>query len=201
MATHGDIVRMLVAHFTGAPLDAFQRTVIDTAGVSVVSLHKGSPHVHLVNDTGGLDRFGPAGTPAPWEVVGRPQRAGGNLRDSSPMELGPVDRITADASANPVMRAFYLQARAGGELVTVAVEKQQVQLLSASILELLADLELETGQGPGEEAMALEEPVEPRWRAGKLSIGFDQDQNLFQLEIEEFQPELDEDDPAVAPAR
>ena len=93
------------------------------------------------------------------------------------------------------MRAFYLQARAGGELVTVAVEKEQVQLLSASILELLADLELETGQGPGEDAMGLEEPVEPRWRAGKLSIGFDQDQDLFQLEIEEFQPELEEDDP------
>ena len=106
------------------------------------------------------------------------------------MELGPVDRITADAIGEPGDRAFYLQARAGGELVTVAVEKEQVQLLSASILELLADLELETGQGPGEEAMALEEPFEPRWRAGKLSIGFDQDQNLFQLEIEEFQPEL-----------
>jgi uncharacterized repeat protein (TIGR03847 family) len=65
------------------------------------------------------------------------------------MELGPVDRITADAIGEPGDRAFYLQARAGGELVTVAVEKEQVQLLSASILELLADLELETGQGPG----------------------------------------------------
>lgn len=111
------------------------------------------------------------------------------------MELGPVDRITADAIGEPGDRAFYLQARAGSELVTVAVEKEQVQLLSASILELLADLELETGQGPGEEAMALEEPFEPRWRAGKLSIGFDQEQNLFQLEIEEFQPDVEDDDP------
>ena len=109
------------------------------------------------------------------------------------MELGPVDRITADAIGEPGDRAFYLQARAGGELVTVAVEKEQVQLLSASILELLADLELETGQGPGEEAMGLEEPFEPRW--GKLSIGFDQEQNLFQLEIEEFQPDVEDDDP------
>jgi probable phosphomutase (TIGR03848 family) len=77
VATHGDIVRMLVAHFTGAPLDAFQRTVIDTAGVSVVSLHRGSPHVHLVNDTAGLDRFGPAGTPPPWEVVADPNEPPG----------------------------------------------------------------------------------------------------------------------------
>ena len=69
VATHGDIVRMLMAHLSGAPLDAFQRTVIDTAAVSVVSIHKGAAHVHLVNDTGGLDRFGPAGTALPWEAV------------------------------------------------------------------------------------------------------------------------------------
>ena len=110
------------------------------------------------------------------------------------MELGPVTRITADAVGEPGMRAFYLQAVTADETVTVAVEKQQVQLLSASILELLADLQLETGQGPGEDAMGLVEPVEPRWRAGKLSIGYDQDEGLFVLEIEELQPELDEDD-------
>jgi uncharacterized repeat protein (TIGR03847 family) len=112
------------------------------------------------------------------------------------MELGPVTRITADAVGEPGMRAFYLQATASGETVTIAVEKQQVQLLSASILELLADLELETGQGPDEDEMGLHEPVEPRWRAGKLSIGYDQDQELFVLEIEEFQPEESDDDPA-----
>jgi uncharacterized repeat protein (TIGR03847 family) len=111
------------------------------------------------------------------------------------MDLGPVIRITADAVGEPGARAFYLQARGIEELITVAVEKEQVQLLSASILELLADLELETGQGPGEDEMELEEPVEPRWRAGKLSLGFDQDQNLFQLEIEESQPDVEEDDP------
>jgi uncharacterized repeat protein (TIGR03847 family) len=111
------------------------------------------------------------------------------------MDLGPVTRITADAVGEPGARAFYLQASAESETITVAVEKQQVQLLSASILELLADLELETGQGPSEDEMGLLEPVDPRWRAGKLSIGYDQDEGLFVLEIEETQPEVDEDDP------
>ena len=91
----------------------FQRTVIDTAGVSVVSLHKGSPHVHLVNDTGGLDRFGPAGTPPPWEVVADPDEPAREPDRLIAMELGPVDRITADAIGEPGDRAFYLQARAG----------------------------------------------------------------------------------------
>jgi uncharacterized repeat protein (TIGR03847 family) len=112
------------------------------------------------------------------------------------MDLGPVQRITTDAIGEPGMRVFYLQARAGDELVSVVVEKEQVQLLATSVLELLADLDLETGSGPDDTQLELEEPVEPRFRAGKLSIGYDSDQDLFLLEITEFEPEVeDEDDP------
>jgi uncharacterized repeat protein (TIGR03847 family) len=113
------------------------------------------------------------------------------------MDLGPVDRITTDAVGEPGMRTFYLQARSGDELVTVVVEKEQVQLLGASVLELLADIDRETGGGPDDDEMSLQEPVDPRWRAGRLSIGLDEERDLFLLEIEEFQPELEEDDPAL----
>ena len=123
------------------------------------------------------------------------------------MDLGPVDRITTDAIGEPGARVFYIQARAGLELVTVIVEKQQVQLLAASVLELLEDAPdtaagsvtgPETGPGVEESSMGLEEPLDPRWRAGRLSIGFDQDRDLFVLEVEEFQPDLEDldvDDP------
>ena len=110
------------------------------------------------------------------------------------MDLGAVDRITTGTIGEPGSRTFYLQARRNAELVTIVVEKQQVQLLAASILELLADLELETGTGPGEDELALEEPVDPRWRAGKLSIGYDHDRQLFVLEIEEVAPDDEGDD-------
>lgn len=70
VATHGDIVRMLIAHFSGAHLDLFQRTMAEPASVSVVQLGNGSPRILLVNDTGGgLARFrsgGADGTRA-WE--------------------------------------------------------------------------------------------------------------------------------------
>jgi uncharacterized repeat protein (TIGR03847 family) len=118
------------------------------------------------------------------------------------MDLGPVERITTDAVGEPGFRVFYLQARSRSQTVTVIVEKQQVQLLAASVLELLADLEVETGTGsPPDDLLDLEEPVDPRWRAGRLSIGFDQEQDLFMLEIEEFHPEADEEeapDPILA---
>ena len=62
---------------------------------------------------------------------------------------------------------------------------------------ILATIGLETGTGPDEDAMDLEEPFEPRWRAGRLSIGYEEDSDQFLLEIEEFQPELEEDDPLL----
>jgi probable phosphomutase (TIGR03848 family) len=74
VATHGDIVRLLLGHLCGAPLDLFQRVVVETASVSVVQMVRGTPQVLLVNDTGmGLERF------APVERA-RGQRAGRNLR-------------------------------------------------------------------------------------------------------------------------
>jgi uncharacterized repeat protein (TIGR03847 family) len=112
------------------------------------------------------------------------------------MDLGPVDRITTDAIGEPGLRTFYIQARSGPELVTIVVEKQQVDLLAASILELMANLDLETGTGPAEEELDLEQPFDPRWRAGKLSIGYDEGRDLFVLEAEEFRPEPEDVDEA-----
>jgi uncharacterized repeat protein (TIGR03847 family) len=109
------------------------------------------------------------------------------------MELGPVDRITTDAVGEPGQRTFYLQARAGGDLVTVVVEKEQVVLLSQSVLELLADVPLETG-ALDDADLTLEEPIDPRFRAGRLSIGYDPDQDRFLLEITEYDPNEDEQD-------
>lgn len=113
------------------------------------------------------------------------------------MDLGPVDHITADAVGDPGDRTFYIQARTGKEVVTVIVEKEQVQLLAASVMELLEDAPA-TEPVANETTMALQEPLDPRWRAGRLSIGFDQERDLFLLEVEEFRPDLeglDVDDP------
>ncbi len=48
--SHGDIIRLAVAHFLGMPLDMFQRVAANPASISVVSIDKkGRPFVAHVN--------------------------------------------------------------------------------------------------------------------------------------------------------
>jgi uncharacterized repeat protein (TIGR03847 family) len=108
------------------------------------------------------------------------------------MELEAVDKVTAGAVGEPGERTFFLQARAGDLLLTIGVEKEQVELLSSSILEILATVDKETGDGPPEEELELEAPLEPLWRAGRLSIGYSEERDLMLLELEELVVEEDD---------
>jgi uncharacterized repeat protein (TIGR03847 family) len=110
------------------------------------------------------------------------------------MDLERVDRITAGAIGEPGERTFYLQARTGTELVTLMLEKQQVELLSASILDILSRVGKETAEGPSEEELELEEPLEPVWRVGRLSIGYEEERDRMVLELEELVPEEEDEE-------
>ena len=52
----------------------------------------------------------------------------------------PPERFVAGTVGPPGQRTFFLQARAGAKLVTVALEKQQVQVLAERIDDLLDEL-------------------------------------------------------------
>jgi len=101
------------------------------------------------------------------------------------VEFENVDRITAGAVGEPGERTFYIQAREGERVITILVEKEQVELLGTSILEILATVGRETGEGPPSDELGLEPPLEPLWRAGKLSIGYAEERDLMLLELEE----------------
>ena len=96
-----------------------------------------------------------------------------------------VDRITAGAVGEPGERTFYIQAREDDRVITILVEKEQVELLGTSILEILATVGRETGEGPPSDELGLEPPLEPLWRAGRLSIGYAEERDLMLLELEE----------------
>jgi len=110
------------------------------------------------------------------------------------IELDPVDRITADAVGPAGERTFFIQARKAEQLVTVMVEKQQVQLLSASVIEILSRAGKPMEEVAEPEPMDLEEPVAPEWRAGRLSIGYQEERDLLFLEAEELVPEAEDED-------
>lgn len=52
--SHGDPIRLAVAHFAGMHADLSQRLAIETASVSVVAVADGIPRVLKMNDTGDL---------------------------------------------------------------------------------------------------------------------------------------------------
>jgi len=111
------------------------------------------------------------------------------------MDLEHVDKVTAGAVGEPGQRIFYLQAREGDRTVTILVEKEQVELLATSILEILATIGTETGEGPPDETLELEPPLEPLWRAGRLSIGYAEDRDRMLLELQELIEGAEEEEP------
>jgi len=52
--SHGDVIKLIVAHYLGVPLDLFQRLMVNTGSITV--LHLEGSHAALVklNDTGAL---------------------------------------------------------------------------------------------------------------------------------------------------
>ncbi len=50
--SHGDLIRLCVAHFLGLPLDLFQRIVISPASVTVIQTSPGFARLVRLNDTG-----------------------------------------------------------------------------------------------------------------------------------------------------
>ena len=96
------------------------------------------------------------------------------------LDLNPVTRITTGAVGSPGKRIFYLQARKDEQLITLIVEKQQVQTLAIGLEKFLSELYSRLPDLPDasgnyvQEQMALEEPLEPMFRVGQIGLGYDE---------------------------
>lgn len=100
-------------------------------------------------------------------------------------DLNPVQHIVADAIGEPGKRTFYLQARARNDTVSLIMEKQEVNSLALSVLQLLEELESQYPDlAPASTrgfSTALELPVEPAFHVGELSIGYDESEDMIWL--------------------
>ena len=122
-------------------------------------------------------------------------------------EFNPVTRITTGFIGQPGQRVFYLQARdAGGEELTLIVEKQQLEMLAAAIEQFLTELQAKTpdlaeaSAAYDAAAMQLHTPVDPAFRVGQLGLGYDQEHDFLVLVAQEILVE-GRDPEATATAR
>ncbi|HEX5588970.1 MAG TPA: DUF3090 family protein [Candidatus Limnocylindrales bacterium] len=110
----------------------------------------------------------------------------------------PPDRFVAGTIGAPGNRTFFLQAREGGRVVSVVLEKAQVAVLAERLGRLLLELdqrgiaELEPVKLPDDVA-PLDEPLNEAFRAGTLTLGWDGERDRILIEAR-AQTE-DEDDP------
>src|SRR3954449_5092834 len=108
-------------------------------------------------------------------------------------EFDPPERFVAGTVGEPGARTFYLQARTGPRVVSVALEKQQVVVLAERIDELLDEVMARTGNAAVVPAVApigldasepLEQPIDEQFRAGTMTLSWDP--SLARIVIEVF---------------
>jgi len=108
------------------------------------------------------------------------------------IELNPVTHLTTGFIGQPGKRVFYLQARKNNEVVTLLIEKQQVEALAQGIEEFLGELQnkfTDLPDAPGTyavENMKLQVPLDPLFRIGQLGLGYDSDRDLLVLVAQEI---------------
>ncbi|MGQ0607724.1 MAG: DUF3090 domain-containing protein [Chloroflexota bacterium] len=84
---------------------------------------------------------------------------------------GP-DRFVAGTVGEPGERAFFLQARKGGALISVGLEKVQVAALAQRLEDLLDAVEAPTTHDRPDE-LTLEQPVIELFRVGAMALAWD----------------------------
>jgi uncharacterized repeat protein (TIGR03847 family) len=99
-------------------------------------------------------------------------------------EFDPPERFVAGTVGEPGARTFFLQARSGPRLVSVALEKQQVAVLAERIDELLDEVMASSGN---------DTLIDEQFRAGTMTLSWDP--GISRVVIEVFPlTEVAEDD-------
>jgi uncharacterized repeat protein (TIGR03847 family) len=119
-------------------------------------------------------------------------------------DYDPPERFVAGTVGEPGDRTFYLQATAGNRVTSVALEKQQVQVLAERVDELLDEVVRRTGGEAPVPAIAptdlddvapLVSPVEEEFRVGTMSLAWDGESRRVVIECFAEGTVTDDEDP------
>jgi len=114
---------------------------------------------------------------------------------SASFDLETPDHFTVGSVGPPGQRAFYLQAREAGTVVTLKAEKEQIRALGVFLGKLLDKLAAVGGKvaaGP-----ALLEPVLPAWAVASLELGYDEARDRVVIVAAELREEEEEETEAA----
>jgi uncharacterized repeat protein (TIGR03847 family) len=111
-------------------------------------------------------------------------------------EFTTPERFVAGTVGDPGERAFYLQIRSNSRLFSVAVEKAQVQAISARLEVMIAEIRKSNPlmiieKLPIDDA-PLESPIDAEFQIGAMSLAWDEESKLICVEL--FELEDDEED-------
>ena len=104
----------------------------------------------------------------------------------------PPERFVPGTVGEPGARTFFLQARAGAQVTSIVLEKQQVQILGERVAELLDELIQTDGARTTIPAMTpvglidnepLEQPIQEEFRAGTITLSWDADDERVVIEV------------------
>lgn len=98
-----------------------------------------------------------------------------------------VERFIAGTVGEPGERAFFIQARNGTRLISVALEKAQVGALAERLGSVINDLKRNGVSHAGDRATRddgpLEHPIESEFDVGAISIAWDGDSKVMGIEF------------------
>lgn len=109
------------------------------------------------------------------------------MEENSDLELKPVTHITTDAIGAAGKRVFYIQAKKDDTVISLIIEKFQLQSLSIGIEQFLADIRQripmleEASKDFDEEKMRILPPVEPLFRVSEFSLRYDSENDWLGL--------------------
>ena len=103
----------------------------------------------------------------------------------------PPERFVAGTVGAPGHRTFFLQAREGVRITSVALEKQQVSVLAERLESLLDELMQAQGEvlipavtpAGAQDTEPLEQPIDEEFRAGTMTLAWDDAAGRIVIEV------------------
>jgi uncharacterized repeat protein (TIGR03847 family) len=111
------------------------------------------------------------------------------------------ERFTVGTVGQPGERTFFIQAQSGARLISVSLEKTQVQVLADRLLDTIREIKQSDStfsmvRLPKDDA-ALATPIEEEFRVGVIGLAFDAGKALIQIDMQAVNENLDVDPDSI----